>query len=675
MGKASRKKRERKIAITEQEEKQKSITKKKTKKKKITVAALEKKAKAVNSALKRAVNKAETVVAKKESEDSFQKIKIDPQKLENFKKESKVALKKGAYILISIISIVSIILVLELHSAGRTLPGTSVASIDVGYMNVDKAKEKLQTEIDKYIKTPITFVYKGKSTELQSDKIEFNINTTQTIDRLPVIDFKRENPINLSASLFSNKKTTLVYSIDVDKTINLLEENLNLKDKKAQNARIVYSEEAFTITPEKEGIAINRAALIGALKNNISNLSKTPITVELIPQTPRVTKSQIEQEKDKLIEKLNLPLILEADNNKTTIKLIDHLDAVWFKEQNYFILNENTGVFPIVLNSNRSIDNDGSSKIQSSIKIDIDVTKLKELIQEDIINKVEAPVSPANLYTNENGDVIIEGTGEDGKSVAINRLAQTMVLAVNNGITTVPVPILIDKAPLTISDDLKEKGIKDLIATGHSSYYGSPGNRMFNISFGTEKYNGMLIAPGTEFSFNELLGNVDSTSGFKPEKVIKENKLKLEYGGGICQVSTTLYRAALLAGLPITQRKPHSWKVSYYGQSMGHGLDATIYPGVADLRFMNDTPGDLLIQAYTIGAEDYFKIYGTADGRVTNLEGPYGGGLTYRWHRTVTHKGETTIDEDIWSRYVPIPAPEPPKPKPEPRPESVNNGF
>ncbi len=254
--------------------------------------------------------------------------------------------------------------------------------------------------------------------------------------------------------------------------------------------------------------------------------------------------------------------------------------------------------------------------------------------------------------------MIIEGKGQDGRSVSKQKLTEAMELAVNNGLSTVPVPVTTEHAPLTISEDLQEKEVKELIATGHSAYYGSPANRMFNIDFGTKKYNGLLIPPAQEFSFNEILGPVDAASGFKPEKVIKKDKLEYEYGGGICQVSTTFYRAALQAGLPITERKPHSWKVSYYSQSMGDGLDATIYPGVADLKFINDTPGYLLIQAYTEGAEDYFKIYGTDDGRSVILDGPYGGGLTYRWNRTITANGEEKTEE-IWSRYKPIPPPEP----------------
>jgi vancomycin resistance protein YoaR len=110
-----------------------------------------------------------------------------------------------------------------------------------------------------------------------------------------------------------------------------------------------------------------------------------------------------------------------------------------------------------------------------------------------------------------------------------------------------------------------------------------------------------LLLPGEIFSFNSHLGPVDGAHGFLKELVIKPEGTLPEFGGGLCQVSTTAYRGALYAGLPIVERSPHSYAVGYYSQIGGHGIDATIYPGAHDLRFKNDTPGSLLLQAYTEG--------------------------------------------------------------------------
>jgi vancomycin resistance protein YoaR len=133
----------------------------------------------------------------------------------------------------------------------------------------------------------------------------------------------------------------------------------------------------------------------------------------------------------------------------------------------------------------------------------------------------------------------------------------------------------------------------------------------------------VIIQPGQEFSFNTTLGIVDGSTGYRKELVIKPEGTLPEFGGGLCQVSTTMYRAILFAGLPVTDRAPHSYAVSYYSQVLGHGLDATIYLGGQDLKFTNDTGYPILVHTYTVDDyELYFDFYGTADGRSVELEGP-----------------------------------------------------
>ena len=257
-------------------------------------------------------------------------------------------------------------------------------------------------------------------------------------------------------------------------------------------------------------------------------------------------------------------------------------------------------------------------------------------------------------------------------------------LAINNHVNSLTIPVKIVSAEVNVDQKLREKGIKELISIGHTTYYGSPSNRRHNIWVGTKKYNGLLVKQGEEFSFNENLGVVEAYTGYLPELVIKGDEGTVpEYGGGLCQVSSTTYRAALLAGLPITGRNPHSYAVSYYAQILGYGLDATIYPGVSDIRFINDTPGDILIQAYTENGNAYFKFYGTSDGRTIELEGPYisnhtkapatlfidtpelppgvrekrdnaHNGFDTTWFRYITKDGKTT-KEKIFSRYKAIP--------------------
>lgn len=173
--------------------------------------------------------------------------------------------------------------------------------------------------------------------------------------------------------------------------------------------------------------------------------------------------------------------------------------------------------------------------------------------------------------------------------------------------------------PEISGNSLEKLGINSLIGEGRSNFRGSPKNRIFNINVATNRYNGELIKPGEEFSFVKILGPVDGEHGYLPELVIKKDRTEPEFGGGICQVSTTAFRAAIMSGLKITARKNHAYPVQYYNPQ---GLDATVYIPRPDLRFMNNTPGYILIQTKIEGTELVFEFYGTDDGRKTNIIGP-----------------------------------------------------
>lgn len=169
------------------------------------------------------------------------------------------------------------------------------------------------------------------------------------------------------------------------------------------------------------------------------------------------------------------------------------------------------------------------------------------------------------------------------------------------------------------SESIETMGITSLIGEGKSDFRGSPKNRVYNIGVAIERFNGTLIRSGEEFSFVKTLGPVDAEHGYAPELVIKRDKTEPEFGGGICQVSTTAFRAAIYSGLEITARRNHAYPVRYYNPQ---GLDATVYIPRPDLRFINNTPSYILIQAKIEGTQLIFDFYGTSDGRTVEIEGP-----------------------------------------------------
>ncbi|HMN19685.1 MAG TPA: VanW family protein [Candidatus Moranbacteria bacterium] len=173
--------------------------------------------------------------------------------------------------------------------------------------------------------------------------------------------------------------------------------------------------------------------------------------------------------------------------------------------------------------------------------------------------------------------------------------------------------------PNVASADINKLGIAKLIGEGSSDFKGSPKNRIHNIKVATARFNGVLIKPGEEFSFVTLLGPVDGEHGYLPELVIKQGTTEPEFGGGVCQVSTTAFRAAIYSGLEITARRNHAYPVSYYNPQ---GMDSTIYVPRPDLKFVNNTPAHILIQAKIDGTKLLFQFYGTDDGRKVEVDGP-----------------------------------------------------
>jgi len=168
-------------------------------------------------------------------------------------------------------------------------------------------------------------------------------------------------------------------------------------------------------------------------------------------------------------------------------------------------------------------------------------------------------------------------------------------------------------------DEINDISNTALLAKGESNFSGSSESRIHNIKISANKFHGTIIKPGEEFSFNETVGEINARTGYRPELVIKGDKLIPEYGGGVCQVSTTMFRAAIYSGLLITERRSHSLPVRYYDPQ---GFDATIYLGVQDLKFINNTPGNILIQTKIENNKLYVSFYGKSDERKVKIIGP-----------------------------------------------------
>lgn len=167
-------------------------------------------------------------------------------------------------------------------------------------------------------------------------------------------------------------------------------------------------------------------------------------------------------------------------------------------------------------------------------------------------------------------------------------------------------------------------GIEELIGEGRSDYSHSIETRIHNVLLASSKFHGVLVPKGETFSFNDIIGDISATTGYQPAYVIKNGKTVLGDGGGVCQVSTTMFRAALNTGLPIEERHAHAYRVGYYENDAKPGFDATIFSPSVDFKFINDTPSSILIQR-EVDEENHllaFKFYGKRDKRKVEISEP-----------------------------------------------------
>ncbi len=251
-----------------------------------------------------------------------------------------------------------------------------------------------------------------------------------------------------------------------------------------------------------------------------------------------------------------------------------------------------------------------------------------DLLATELVKNVERPVQNAVFRYEENK---VEEFLPAKPGIAIEKSVLSALIFEQLGYLekheaktlTVAIPVTTIE-PAVTTKEVNNLGINKLIGSGESLYRGSISSRIHNINLAASRFNGIILEPGQVLSFNEILGDVSALTGYKQAYVIRDGKTVLGDGGGVCQVSTTLFRAALNAGLPITERRAHSYRVTYYEQGSSPGLDATVYAPTTDLKIKNDTPNHILIQTIndTKNAHLVFEIYGTSDGRVATITKP-----------------------------------------------------
>lgn len=503
---------------------------------------------------------------------------------------------------VSVVSFFTILLIIRLAYAGRIYQGVWGNGAYLGGLTKKQAIELLNKQADNYIKDHVITVIADDSTwRINSRDIDAGFDNEKLINE--VYQLGRSGSIYdrfiEEASLFLGLHPRDNYEVSFDPqkldhfSINIAE-NINTP---VRNASYSFNNGSIAIEPEQIGSRLDLQALNQALVEHLGSQSNAPITIRAKNIVPLIMATELENGKQKINAYAKQSVQLEYGESSWQIDRQQILD--WIR-----VVAISSDVF-----QTSQLKNYYQLKDQT-ISYEPDPKPIG-IYLNDIAKKINREAQDARL-TITNGRASIFTQSVDGRKLNIATSTDSIIRAITQD-RDKSVTLTVDVKKAAVSDDnIDSLGIKELLSDGYTLFPGSSADRNTNIRIGASRYNGVLLKPGQEFSFGDYLGPIGPEQGYKQSKVILEGRLENEYGGGLCQVSTTAFRAALLAGLPITERHNHAFAVSYYTAPYGTpGVDATIYyPGV-DFKFRNDTDAHLLIQTEMIGTNLHFRFFGT----------------------------------------------------------------
>lgn len=492
-----------------------------------------------------------------------------------------------------IVLIFGVFLSFQLAYLNRIYPGVSVAGIKIGNKSKSEAKNILAQKIKD--SAPFKIVFKGPDSKTWeknlSDlgfayKIDETVNTAYQIGRQnnPLISLREQGKAWLKGT-----DLPFLYQINEKTTDNMINEISQSLFIPIINPQINISGKEIVIDPGKVGQEVDRRTIMAAVSQQLSSLKNDPINISLIQTNPQLTNDEIETTKKRAQKLLGKSLSLTFEDQAFAVPDKDLIDFLSFNS-GFDSVKVSDYVKNLSSTINRPAQNaafqfsDGKVTMFKPAKEGI-VLKEKETFQDILI-----------------GLDSLENAAENKKTVAIQ--------------------LKVDKSsPQIQTGDVNNLGIKTLLGKGVSHFAGSIPSRIHNIILAASRVNGTLVPSGETFSFNQALGEVSQATGFQEAYIIQNGRTVLGDGGGVCQVSTTLFRAILKAGLPVEERHAHAYRVSYYEQQSSVGLDATVFAPSVDFKFKNDTPANILIQTAvdTKNATLIFELYGTSDGRIATI--------------------------------------------------------
>ena len=490
--------------------------------------------------------------------------------------------------------------------AGKIYPNVAIRGVSVGEMTPAEARQALEARFSPFLAQPLTLTYGNQIWTPTVSEIGVQLEIDSAISSAYAAG--REGGLfgNLRevAAVWQNGlELPLHVTINQDAMQRYLVGHATGVDQPAVDARLELEGTLINVRPSVFGQQLMMDDTLQEITAALQDLSPQQIALRTRQLQPRLNDGAVQAAQQQIFHILAGPMTLDAGDQSFTWSLDDLARLVRVE---------------------RVTDGDGDA-----LTVNLDADQIRQKITA-IADATEQKSANPRVSWN-GGDLQIIREGKSGKRVDVARAVDLVTAAFKDSgsqrVLTLPFADL--PSPITQAN-LNQLGIDQLLSVGQSDFTGSAAYRITNIKAGMALLQGVLLAPGEEFSFNNTVGNINAANGFVEGYAIIRNRTQLEWGGGICQDSTTVFRAAFWAGLPITERWGHSFYISWYNKyafgsyGNGPGMDATIFTGGPDFKFLNDTGHWLLIQTSVDTARTLaeVRIYGTDTGRQVLLDGP-----------------------------------------------------
>jgi len=514
-------------------------------------------------------------------------------------------------------------------STNKILPNTYLASQSLSGKDKASASSLISKQTGDFENSPIVFVLEGKKLEAKPKELGISFDSEKTLDSI----YKAGRTGDFYADLKERVRTTFVrthylpyYRVDFERFANFMSTKFAEVEKQPRDATIGYQDGKLAILPEQDGALVDRGKLTADTVQRVESLESSPIEVALIESKPKVNAQAATKAFAKVQALANSKIRLTYGYDAWGLWDDNLLNILRFYPQGQekgFFEEVNFGGSKITLADLRLIDSPAPI-----LNVVVDEAMLDGVLK-NIAAVIDRPTVDATLKF-ASGKVSQFSPAIDGQKVDIEATRQLVLSKVSiddlntRGDIQIPLPVTVSKARVD-SDEINSYGIKELVGRGVSYFAGSIANRVYNIGLAASRVEGTIVAPGDVFSFNKTVGEVSAATGFRQAYIISEGRTVLDDGGGICQVSTTIFRAALNSGLPIVSRTAHAYRVGYYEQrGFAPGLDATVWAPGVDFAFKNDTAHYILVQSVIdrVNSKLEIDIYGTLDGRRVEVSDP-----------------------------------------------------